>query len=83
MTWDVSKGPEVTQKEFEVIALQRWGGEGDIAGVIVTLASRAGAFITGEVIPVDGAFKWVASFRFLSLTRHGYELRGSEWRLPC
>jgi NAD(P)-dependent dehydrogenase (short-subunit alcohol dehydrogenase family) len=34
--------------------LHRWGKDEDIAGVAVMLASRAGGFITGQIIPVDG-----------------------------
>jgi NAD(P)-dependent dehydrogenase (short-subunit alcohol dehydrogenase family) len=36
------------------IPLGRLGRAEDIAGVAVMLASRAGAFVTGAVIPVDG-----------------------------
>jgi NAD(P)-dependent dehydrogenase (short-subunit alcohol dehydrogenase family) len=60
MTTYVSDDADAIQKEFDVIPLQRWGGEGDIAGVAVMLASSAGAFITGEVITVDGGFKLIA-----------------------
>jgi NAD(P)-dependent dehydrogenase (short-subunit alcohol dehydrogenase family) len=60
MTQYVSNDAAAIQKEFDVIPLQRWGGEEDIAGVAVMLASRAGAFITGEVLTVDGGFKLVA-----------------------
>jgi NAD(P)-dependent dehydrogenase (short-subunit alcohol dehydrogenase family) len=28
--------------------------QGNIAGVSIMLASKAGAFITGQIIPVDG-----------------------------
>ena len=34
--------------------LGRIGGAEDIAGVAVMLASRAGAYVTGAIIPVDG-----------------------------
>jgi NAD(P)-dependent dehydrogenase (short-subunit alcohol dehydrogenase family) len=34
--------------------LRRIGRPDDMAGVAVYLASRAGAFVTGAVIPVDG-----------------------------
>ena len=60
MTEYVSKDAEAIEKEFDVIPLQRWGGEDDIAGVAVMLASRAGAFMTGEVIAVDGGHKLIA-----------------------
>jgi hypothetical protein len=36
------------------IPLGRWGGGGDMAGAAVYLASRAGAWVTGAVLPVDG-----------------------------
>ena len=34
--------------------LRRIGGPGDMAGVAIYLASRAGSYVTGAVIPVDG-----------------------------
>jgi NAD(P)-dependent dehydrogenase (short-subunit alcohol dehydrogenase family) len=34
--------------------LGRIGRPDDMAGVVVYLASRAGAYVTGAVIPVDG-----------------------------
>ena len=40
--------------ECAFIPLHRWGDAEDIAGVAIMLASRAGAFITGQIIAVDG-----------------------------
>ena len=34
--------------------LRRWGIPGDMAGVALFLASRAGSYVNGVVIPVDG-----------------------------
>jgi NAD(P)-dependent dehydrogenase (short-subunit alcohol dehydrogenase family) len=34
--------------------MRRWGEASDIAGVAIMLSSKAGAFITGQIIPVDG-----------------------------
>lgn len=42
------------EAEIAAIPLHRWGGDTDIAGVAIMLASKAGAFITGEIIRVDG-----------------------------
>jgi len=36
------------------VPLRRMGEEADIGGMAICLASRAGAFVTGAVIPVDG-----------------------------
>ena len=38
------------------VPLGRTGQPSDLAGVAIMLASRAGAYITGAVIPVDGGF---------------------------
>lgn len=42
------------EAEVEHIPQHRWGEEADISGLAVMLASRAGAFITGQIIAVDG-----------------------------
>ncbi|MFB1033849.1 MAG: SDR family oxidoreductase [Sinobacterium sp.] len=34
--------------------LHRWGEPTDIAGIAIMLSSQAGAFITGQIIAVDG-----------------------------
>jgi len=60
MTRYVSDDPQALQAEFDAIPLQRWGGDSDIAGLAIMLSSKAGAFITGEVITVDGGFKLIA-----------------------
>ena len=38
----------------ETIPLGRWGEADDMAGACLFLASKAGAWITGAVLPVDG-----------------------------
>lgn len=54
MTEYVSKNKKLFEEECAAIPLHRWGKAEDIAGVAIMLASRAGAFITGQIIPVDG-----------------------------
>ena len=42
------------QAELRMIPQHRWGDADDIKGVALLLASRAGGFITGQILPVDG-----------------------------
>jgi NAD(P)-dependent dehydrogenase (short-subunit alcohol dehydrogenase family) len=39
---------------LDTIPLRRFGGEDDLKGVVLLFASRAGAYITGQVLAVDG-----------------------------
>ena len=54
MTEYASENKEQYEAEIKFIPLHRWGEASDISGVAVMLASPAGAFITGQIIPVDG-----------------------------
>lgn len=42
------------EKVVERCPLRRVGGEEDLKGVVALLASDAGSYITGQIIPVDG-----------------------------
>ena len=46
--------PEMYEAEIKAIPMHRWGTDPDIMGVALLLASQAGAFITGQVINIDG-----------------------------
>lgn len=46
--------PERRSQVLDRVPLGRLGSEEDIAGTAIFLSSRAGAFLTGAVIPVDG-----------------------------
>ena len=48
------ENPESLQEALATSALGRIGEPEDIAGAVVFLASRAGAFVTGQVLVVDG-----------------------------
>lgn len=54
MTEYASQDKKQYEEEIAFIPLHRWGEEKDIAGVALMLASTAGGFITGQIIPVDG-----------------------------
>jgi NAD(P)-dependent dehydrogenase (short-subunit alcohol dehydrogenase family) len=53
--------PEMRAAVAATSPLGRIGQPDDMAGVAVYLSSRAGAYVTGAVIPVDGGIS----------TRHG------------
>ena len=61
MTAGVAKvmGDEITNN----VPLKRWGEPADMAGSAIYLASKAAAYVSGAVIPVDGGI--VASSRTL------------------
>jgi len=54
MTEFLSQDKEAFEEECKTIPMHRWGEPEDIAGVALMLASRAGGFVTGQVIAVDG-----------------------------
>jgi NAD(P)-dependent dehydrogenase (short-subunit alcohol dehydrogenase family) len=54
MTEVFENNKAVYDAEIKAIPLHRWGHDEDIMGIALLLASRAGAFITGEIITVDG-----------------------------
>ncbi len=54
MTEYASQDKDAYEAEIRYIPLHRWGEEKDITGVALLLASQAGGFITGQIIPVDG-----------------------------
>ncbi|BFM15684.1 3-oxoacyl-ACP reductase RhlG [Maricurvus nonylphenolicus] len=54
LTEFLSNDKEAFDAEMETIPMRRWGEPTDIAGVAIMLSSKAGAFITGQILPVDG-----------------------------
>ena len=54
MTEYASQDTAQYEAEIAFIPMHRWGEENDISGVAIMLASAAGAFITGQIIPIDG-----------------------------
>ncbi len=56
MTRDLWENPVEEKRIAQRSALKRWGSAEDLVGAVVFLASPAAAFITGVVLPVDGAY---------------------------
>jgi len=54
MTTYVLKDPPRYEAELTMIPLGRYGREQDIAGLAILLASPAGSYMTGNIIPLDG-----------------------------
>jgi NAD(P)-dependent dehydrogenase (short-subunit alcohol dehydrogenase family) len=46
--------PETLEAVVANVPLQRIGTPEDVAGLTMFLASRAGSYLTGTVIPLDG-----------------------------
>jgi NAD(P)-dependent dehydrogenase (short-subunit alcohol dehydrogenase family) len=59
MTAPVRQDPEAERRVISRTPLGRWGEPADLVGPVVWLASRAAAFVTGAVLPVDGGYSSV------------------------
>ena len=51
--------PGLKEQMIEGIPAERLGSEADIGGAVIFLASRAGAYVSGSILPVEGAL-WAA-----------------------
>lgn len=56
MTSYVEENKQQYEFELKMIPMHRWGSDADIMGPALLLASQAGAYMTGEIIAVDGGF---------------------------
>lgn len=56
LTQAVFKNNDVAQHHADMTAIGRNGTLQDLDGAIIFLASRAAAYITGQVLPVDGGY---------------------------
>ncbi len=56
LTQPVFGDPALTQKNAQATAIGRNGELADLDGAIVFLASKASAYITGQVLPVEGGY---------------------------
>lgn len=43
-------------EDTALIPMRRWGREEEMAALAISLASTAGAYMTGAIIPIDDAF---------------------------
>lgn len=61
MTAFVTQNPAMEQAQADQTPLKRNGTPEDIAGLVICLCSRAGSFMTGNIIPLDGGLLIKAS----------------------
>jgi len=54
MTAPMYASEEIERRELANFPMKRWGALEDAAGLTILLASRAGAYMTGQVIPCEG-----------------------------
>ncbi|MEQ8839601.1 MAG: SDR family oxidoreductase [Acidimicrobiales bacterium] len=54
LTEYAKQDPAAYEAELRMIPMHRWGDADDIKGVALLLAGPAGAFMTGQIITVDG-----------------------------
>lgn len=57
MTSFILDDDDLSAEVMADIPIGRWGTQDDIAGTVVWLSSRAGAYVTGAVISVDGGMQ--------------------------
>jgi NAD(P)-dependent dehydrogenase (short-subunit alcohol dehydrogenase family) len=60
MTAPLYASDEVEQEVIKAFTMGRWGSTEDAAGLSIFLASKAGSFLTGVVIPCDGGSTTIA-----------------------
>ena len=61
MTRAIAGDSDRYRSELAAIPLGRWGEQDDAAGIALLLASRAGGYVTGAVIPLDGGASLVTA----------------------
>ncbi|TWC43130.1 NAD(P)-dependent dehydrogenase (short-subunit alcohol dehydrogenase family) [Pseudomonas sp. SJZ079] len=56
MTQHIAKDEAAMAEDSALIPMKRWGREEEMAALAISLASTAGAYMTGNIIPIDGGF---------------------------
>lgn len=56
MTQFIAQDDAAMAADCALIPMQRWGREAEMAALAISLASTAGAYMTGAIIPIDGGF---------------------------
>ncbi|WP_419735296.1 SDR family oxidoreductase [Pseudomonas sp. COR18] len=56
MTRHIVEDQQALAQDCALIPMKRWGREEEMAALAISLASTAGAYMTGNIIPLDGGF---------------------------
>lgn len=56
MTQHIGNDEQALAEDTALIPMKRWGREQEMAALAISLASTAGAYMTGNIIPLDGGF---------------------------
>lgn len=56
MTKHIAQDEAAMAEDVAHIPMRRWGREEEMAALAISLASTAGAYMTGNIIPIDGGF---------------------------
>ena len=56
MTQFIAQDDAAMAEDCALIPMKRWGREEEMAALAISLASSAGAYMTGTIIPIDGGF---------------------------
>ncbi|UST91405.1 SDR family oxidoreductase [Pseudomonas siliginis] len=56
MTQHIGNDEQALAEDTALIPMKRWGREEEMAALAISLASTAGAYMTGNIIPLDGGF---------------------------
>ncbi|OFJ41123.1 3-oxoacyl-ACP reductase [Pseudomonas koreensis] len=56
MTQHIGNHEQALAEDTALIPMKRWGREEEMAALAISLASTAGAYMTGNIIPLDGGF---------------------------
>jgi NAD(P)-dependent dehydrogenase (short-subunit alcohol dehydrogenase family) len=56
MTQHIAGDDAAMAEDTALIPMKRWGREEEMAALAISLASSAGAYMTGAIIPIDGGF---------------------------
>ncbi len=56
MTRHIAEDATAMAEDSALIPMKRWGREEEMAALAISLASTAGAYMTGVIVPIDGGF---------------------------